>query len=179
MKTKTTALVILAALVVFTLAMYSSSLQAHDSTQVSGQFASSYDQRPNSNGEPFEIDIVDLNTGFTITNGTTLSSYRTGQYFYMFVPQVTFDGGKQKVYTAWAKVNGEDLDNSNIMFAPQAGKYTTIVQPTQGIICLQRGDTLEFWHSASQRGIYADAIDVPGQPLVPSAILSVFLIGGC
>ena len=146
------------------------------------QLSSAVDQQPDADGQAFMLELEDSVSGmnvYTDADGTSLEVLYPGLYVTVFVPQVSFDGGKAKCYTAWARLNGVDVENSNIQWCSQAGGFNTLVQTQQAVACYAAGDIIEFMHSASEDGIYADAITVPGQPLVPTAITSVWRAGSC
>lgn len=146
------------------------------------QLSSAVDQQPDADGEVFILELEDSVSGmgvFTDAAGTSLEVFDPGLYVTVFVPQVTSDGGKAKCYTAWTRLNGVDVTNSNIQWCSQAGGFNTLVQTQQAVACYAAGDVIEFMHSADAPGIYADAITVPGQPLVPTAITSVWKAGDC
>ena len=145
------------------------------------QLSSQIDQQPDADGEAFILELEDSVAGmgiYTDANGTVIEVLEPGLYVTVFVPQVTFDGGKAKCYTAWTRLNGVDVPNSNIQLCQQ-GNWSTMTQTQQAVSCYEAGDQIEFMHSADAPGIYADAITVPGQPLVPTAITSVWKAGDC
>ena len=145
------------------------------------QLSSAVDQQPDADGEVFMLELEDSVSGmnvYTDADGTSLEVLYPGLYVTVFVPQVTFDGGKAKCYTAWSRLNGVDVPNSNIQLCQQ-GNWSTMTQTQQAVGCYAAGDVIEFMHSADAPGIYADAITVPGQPLVPTAITSVWRDGSC
>lgn len=179
MKAKSTALVLMAALVALTLVLSFSAISATPPTP-HVQLSSAVDQHPSAAGDVFSHELVDSIAGMSVSaDGEKITVHQPGLYFAVFVPQVTFDGGKRQCYTAWVRLNGVDVDNSNIQWCSQNGRFNTLVQPAQSVACYADGDVIEWMHSASQLGIYADAITVPGQPLVPSAITTIYRAGDC
>ena len=169
------------AVFVFVVALFIAPMLGAQAPTPHAQLSSSTDQYPDADGEVFMLELEDSVAGMNVVtdaDGTSLEVLEPGLYVTVFVPQVTFDGGKAKCYTAWARLNGVDVPNSNIQLCQQ-GNWSTMTQTQQAVACYAAGDVIEFMHSADAPGIYADAITVPGQPLVPTAITSVWKAGDC
>jgi hypothetical protein len=125
--------------------------------------------------EPAIIDQVDGASGFTVEDDICATAAVAGDYLVVHAPQFgTVCGSKPGYATAWLRINGVDVPNSNVLknIGPTV---TDDVIVSQGIVYLEAGDCLEFMVAGSNdSGCQAlEAISVEGQPLVPSVIVSI------
>ena len=124
---------------------------------------------------PAIIDQLDGASGFTVVDDTRAVAAAAGDYLVVHAPQFgTVCNGKPGYATAWLRINGADVSNSNVLknIGPAV---TDDVIISQGIVHLEAGDYLEFMVAGSNdSGCQAlEAIEVEGQPLVPSVIVSI------
>jgi hypothetical protein len=93
-----------------------------------------------------------------------------GIYLIVAAPQVTItkDDGCIDV---WLVVNGQNVKNSGVRECQSQAENTDVVV-SQTIMPLQKGDKLQV--KTSGKDVKLDAITAPGEPLIPSIILTVF-----
>lgn len=121
------------------------------------------------------IDQIDTISGFSIYNAETVQCRMTGYYLVVSAPQFgTVCGNKGGYATAWLEVNGVDLPNSNVLKDLHPVKTKDVII-SQSVIFLRAGDRLRFMVAGSNDSECQalEAIDVEGQPLVPSIIVSI------
>ena len=144
-----------------------------------GQFSSSKTQRPNST-DPVEIELTDQEDMFggehtiDFVQGD-IEIKKSGMYFIIAGPQIGKTGGDQARWIDfWLRVNNVDVPNSNVraVLKDQCQKDVIVLQV---LTRLNKGDTLNIMMSveASGEGIGIEAIQQPGEPLVPSIILTI------
>jgi hypothetical protein len=149
-------------------------------TAVALQASSSITQRP-ATTDPvvIQIDQVDLQVGAVELAGSKVVVHEPGTYFIVAAPQVgRVKGGDPESFRCWLRVSGDDVANSNVLLQLGAGTKDVIV--SQGVVQLIAGDWVEVVMAVSdpKDGIGVEAIEIPGEPLIPSIIFSLFKIGG-
>ena len=121
------------------------------------------------------MDITDAASGITLAdNKVTVSE--AGPYLIVAAPQVGREGGGPLgCFDLWLRVNGVDVANSNVQLCQDEGSMAKDVIISQGIVPLSEGDTVEVMMSANnpEAGMCIEAIEPPGEPLVPSIIFSM------
>jgi len=147
--------------------------------RVFGQFSSSKVQRPDST-EPVEIELTDQEDMFGGDHSIDfvqgdIEIKTSGMYFIIAGPQIGKTGGDQPRWIDfWLRVNNVDVPNSNIraVIKDQCQKDVIILQV---LTRLNEGDTLNIMMSVevADEGLGIEAIQPPGEPLVPSIILTV------
>ena len=139
------------------------------------QASSSITQCPGMAPEVVQMDITDAASGITLAdNKVTLSE--AGPYLIVAAPQVGREGGGPLgCFDLWLRVNGIDVANSNVQLCQDEGSMAKDVIISQGIVPLSEGDTVEVMMSANnpEAGMCIEAIEPPGEPLVPSIIFSM------
>ena len=139
------------------------------------QASSSITQCPGMAPEVVQMDITDAASGITLAdNRVTLSE--AGPYLIVAAPQVGREGGGPLgCFDLWLRVNGIDVANSNVQLCQDEGSMAKDVIISQGIVPLSEGDTVEVMRSANnpEAGMCIEAIEPPGEPLVPSIIFSM------
>ena len=144
-----------------------------------GQFSSSKTQRPNST-DPVEIELTDQEDMFggehtiDFVQGD-IEIKKSGMYFIIAGPQIGKTGGDQARWIDfWLRVNNVDVPNSNVR-AVLKDQHQKDVIVLQVLTRLNKSDTLNIMMSveASGEGIGIEAIQPPGEPLVPSIILTM------
>ena len=144
-----------------------------------GQFSSSKTQRPDST-DPVEIELTDQEDMFggehtiDFVQGD-IEIKKSGMYFIIAGPQIGKTGGDQARWIDfWLRVNNVDVPNSNVraVLIDQCQKDVIVLQV---LTRLNKGDTLNIMMSVetSGEGIGIEAIQQPGEPLVPSIILTI------
>ena len=143
------------------------------------QLSSGITQRPETTDPvPVVLDQVDLADRMTVIDGTKIVALVPGNYFVLAAPQAgRLKGGDPEEFTCFLRIDGQQVPNSNVLLALKQGTKDVIV--SQAIVPLRRGSELEIMISSSdpKDGVGIEAIDVEGQPLVPSLILSCFRVG--
>ncbi len=139
------------------------------------QASSTITQCPGVTPEVVRIDVTDAANGITLAdNKITVSE--AGPYLIVAAPQVGREGGGPLgCFDLWLRVNGADVANSNVQLCQDAGSMAKDVIVSQGIIPLAAGDVLEVMMSANnpKADMCIEAIQPPGEPLVPSIIFSM------
>jgi len=144
-----------------------------------GQFSSSKTQRPKIL-DPVEIEFdaqEDLAGGehsIDFGKGNILIK-QTGMYLLIAAPQIGKENGTQSRWIDfWVRVNNVDLPNSNIRrVLTDAHEKDVIV--LQVATRLNKGDTVNIMMAveAEGEGIGIEHIEPPGEPLIPSCILTI------
>ena len=144
-----------------------------------GQFSSSKTQRPDST-DPVEIELTDQEDMFGRDHSIDfvqgdIEIKTSGMYLIIAGPQIGKTGGDQARWIDfWLRVNNVDVPNSNVraVLKDQCQKDVIVLQV---LTRLNEGDTLNIMMSveASGEGIGIEAIQQPGEPLVPSIILTI------
>ncbi len=144
-----------------------------------GQFSSSKAQRPDST-DPVEIKLTDQEDMF---GGEHLIDFvqgdieikSSGMYLIIASPQIgKTDGDQARWIDFWLRVNNVDIPNSNIraVIKDKCQKDVIVLQVLTRLI---EGDTLNIMMSVevSGEGLGIEAIQPPGEPLIPSIILTM------
>jgi len=144
-----------------------------------GQFSSSKTQRPEST-EPIEIVLTDQEDMFGGEHSINfiqgdVEIKKSGMYLIIAGPQIgKLSGNEARWIDFWLRVNNVDVPNSNVRAViTDACQKDVIVLQT--LTRLNDGDTLNIMMSTetSNEGIGIEAIQPPGEPLVPSIILTI------
>jgi len=144
-----------------------------------GQFSSSKTQRPDST-DPIEISLTDQEDMFGGEHSIDfvqgdIEIKTSGMYLVIAGTQIGKTGGDQARWIDfWLRVNNVDIPNSNVR-AVIKDQYQKDVIVLQVLTRLNEGDTLNIMMSveATGEGIGIEAIQPPGEPLVPSIILTM------
>ena len=144
-----------------------------------GQFSSSKTQRPDST-DPVEITLTDQEDMFGGEHSIDfvqgdIEIKTSGMYLVIAGPQIGKTSGDQARWIDfWLRVNNVDVPNSNVraVMKDQCQKDVIVLQV---LTRLNEGDTLNIMMSveAKGEGIGIEAIQPPGEPLVPSIILTM------
>lgn len=139
------------------------------------QASSSVTQCPGTAPEVVAMDITDAASGVAMeANRMTISE--AGAYLIVAAPQVGREGGgPYGCFDLWLRVNGTDVDNSNVQLCQDEGSMAKDVIISQGIVPLEAGDAVEVMMSANnpEANMCIEAIQPEGEPLVPSIIFSM------
>lgn len=143
------------------------------------QLSSGITQRPETTDPvPVVLDQVDLQNGMAvIAGGTKIVALVDGLYVVIAAPQVgRLKGGDPEQFTCFLRQDGQQVPNTNVLLQLKQGTKDVIV--SQAIVAMRAGSELEIMISSSDPGdgVGIEAIEVEGQPLVPSAIVSVFKV---
>jgi len=144
-----------------------------------GQFSSSKTQRPDSI-DPVEIKLTDQEDMFGDEHSIDfvqgdIEIKTSGMYLIIAGPQIgKTDGDQPRWIDFWLRVNNVDVPNSNIR-AVIKDKCQKDVIVLQVLTRLNGGDTLNIMMSVevAGEGIGIEAIQPPGEPLIPSIILTM------
>jgi len=144
-----------------------------------GQFSSSKTQRPDST-DPIEIELTDQEDMFGGEHSIDfvqgdIEIKASGMYFIMAAPQIGKTSGDKPCWIDfWLRVNNVDVPNSNVR-AVLKEQHQKDVIVLQVLTRLNKSDTLNVMMSveATDEGIGIEAIQPPGEPLVPSIILTM------
>ncbi len=144
-----------------------------------GQFTSSKTQRPDST-DPVEIALTDQEDMFGGEHSIDfvqgdIEIKTSGMHLVIAGPQIGKTSGDQARWIDfWLRVNNVDVPNSNVraVIKDQCQKDVIVLQV---LTRLNEGDTLNIMMSveATGEGIGIEAIQPPGEPLVPSIILTM------
>jgi len=144
-----------------------------------GQFSSCHTQRPDTT-DPIEVKLTDQEDMFggehtiDFIEGD-IEIKRTGMYLIIAGPQIgKVSGDQPRWIDFWLRVNNVDLPNSNVRYTLKENHQKDVIV-LQVLTRLNEGDTLNFMMSveATGEGIGIEAIQPPGEPLVPSIILTM------
>jgi len=144
-----------------------------------GQFSSCETQRPDST-DPIEIKITDQEDMFggehtiDFVQGD-IEIKKSGMYLIMAAPQIgKTTGNDPRWIDFWLRQNNVDIPNSNVR-AVITDLHQKDVIVLQALTRLNQGDTLNIMMSVEKEGegIGIEAIQPPGEPLVPSIILTI------
>ena len=111
-------------------------------------------------------DQIDAQDGIGYSQATGIEIQADGAYVIVFAPQTKIAKG---CTSGWLRVNGQDVDNSNVIYCTQSPKDTNVVV-SQGVIPLKAGDVVTT--EIDGEGIEAQFPD--DAPQIPSAITSVW-----
>jgi len=144
-----------------------------------GQFSSSKSQRPDST-DPVEIKLTEQEDMFGREHSIDfvqgdIEIKMSGMYLIIASPQIgKTDGDQARWVDFWLRVNNVDIPNSNIR-AVIKDKCEKDVIVLQVLTRLNEGDTLNIMMSVevTGEGLGIEAIQPPGEPLIPSIILTI------
>ena len=144
-----------------------------------GQFSSSTTQRPEST-EPIEIVLTDQEDMFGGEHSINfvqgdVEIKKSGMYLIIAGPQIgKLSGDESRWIDFWLRVNNVDVPNSNVRAVVKDACQKDVIV-LQTLTRLNDGDTLNIMMSTetSNEGIGIEAIQPPGEPLVPSIILTI------
>ena len=144
-----------------------------------GQFSSSKTQRPEST-EPIEIVLTDQEDMFGGEHSINfiqgdVEIKKPGMYLIIAGPQIgKLSGNEARWIDFWLRVNNVDVPNSNVRAVIKDACQKDVIV-LQTLTRLNDGDTLNIMMSTetSNEGIGIEAIQPPGEPLVPSIILTI------
>jgi len=144
-----------------------------------GQFSSNKAQRPDST-DPVEIELTDQEDMFGDEHSIDfvqgdIEIKTSGMYLIIAGPQIgKTDGDKPRWIDFWLRVNNVDVPNSNVrtVIKDQCEKDVIVLQV---LTRLNEGDTLNIMMSVevAGEGLGIEAIKPPGEPLIPSIILTM------
>ena len=136
-------------------------------------------QRPATTGPTVvTMEQVDLIQGLSLVNDNCVRVHHPGKYLVVAAPQCgRLKGGDKENIRCWLRVNGVDVPNSNVLLVLGQGDKDVIV--SQGILQLAVADKVQVIIAVSdpKDGVGIEAIDIDGEPLVPSIIFSMYRIG--
>jgi len=144
-----------------------------------GQFSSSSTQRPEST-EPVEIKLTDQEDMFggehtiDFVQGD-IEIKKTGMYLIIAGPQIgKLSGNDPRWIDFWLRSNNVDIPNSNIRAVIKDACHKDVIV-LQVLTRLNAGDTLNIMMSTetADEGVGIEAIQPPGEPLIPSIILTI------
>jgi len=144
-----------------------------------GQFSSCESQKPDST-DPVEIKITDQEDMFggdhtiDFVQGD-IEIKTSGMYLIIAGPQIGKTRGDQARWIDfWLRVNNVDVPNSNIRSVIKDEHHKDVIV-LQVLTRLNKGDTVNIMMSveATDEGIGIEAIQPPGEPLIPSIILTM------
>jgi len=144
-----------------------------------GQFSSSKTQRPDST-EPVEIELTDQEDMFGAEHTIDfiqgdIEIKKTGMYLVIAGPQIgKLSGNDARWIDFWLRVNNVDVPNSNVRAVVKDACQKDVIV-LQVLTRLNDGDTLNIMMSTetSTEGVGIEAIQPPGEPLIPSIILTM------
>ena len=144
-----------------------------------GQFSSSRTQRPEST-DPVEIRLTDQEDEFGAEHSIDfvqgdIEIKISGMYLIIAGPQIgKTTGDNARWMDFWLRVNNVDVPNSNIRAVIKDACQKDVVV-LQTLTKLNKGDILNVMMSVevASEGLGIEAIQPPGEPLVPSLILTV------
>ena len=144
-----------------------------------GQFSSSKTQRPDST-DPVEIELTDQEDMFGAEHTIDfiqgdIEIKKTGMYLIIAGPQIgKLKGNDARWIDFWLRVNNVDIPNSNVRAVVKDACQKDVIV-LQVLTRLNDGDTLNIMMSTetSDEGVGIEAIKPPGEPLIPSIILTM------
>jgi len=145
-----------------------------------GQFSSCETQRPDST-DPVENKITDQEDMFggdhtiDFVQGD-IEIKQTGMYLVIAGPQIGKTSGDQARWLDfWLRVNNVDVPNSNVRAVIKDACQKDVIV-LQVLTRLNKGDTLNIMMSVEKEGegVGIEAIQPPGEPLIPSIILTIY-----
>jgi hypothetical protein len=144
-----------------------------------GQFSSSKSIRPETT-EPIEIELTDQEDMFggehtiNFVQGD-IEIKKSGMYLIIAGPQIGKKrGDKARWIDFWLRVNNVDVPNSNVRAVIKDACEKDVIV-LQVLTRLNDGDTLNIMMSTetADEGLGIEAIQPPGEPLIPSIILTI------
>ena len=144
-----------------------------------GQFSSCKTQRPDST-DPVEIELTDQEDMFGGEHSINfiqgdVEIKKSGMYFIIAGPQIgKLKGNDARFIDFWLRVNNVDLPNSNVRAVVKDACQKDVIV-LQVLTRLNDGDTLNIMMSTetADEGVGIEAIQPPGEPLIPSIILTI------
>ncbi len=144
-----------------------------------GQFSSCKTQRPDST-DPVEIELTDQEDMFGAEHTIDfiqgdIEIKKSGMYLIIAGPQIgKLKGNDARWLDFWLRVNNVDVPNSNVRAVVKDACQKDVIV-LQVLTRLNDGDTLNIMMSTetSDEGVGIEAIQPPGEPLVPSIILTI------
>jgi hypothetical protein len=144
-----------------------------------GQFSSSRTQRPEST-DPVEIKLTDQEDEFGAEHSIDfvqgdIEIKISGMYLIIAGPQIgKTTGDNARWVDFWLRVNNVDIPNSNVRAVIKDACQKDVVV-LQTLTKLNKGDILNVMMSVevANEGLGIEAIQPPGEPLIPSLILTV------
>lgn len=123
---------------------------------------------PHGSCTPIAFNSTDAMGGDVKVSQYGMTVPTSGNYLIVAAPQVGGTPQCSGTYDSdfWMRVNGQDLPNSNVRLQAACSSKDVIV--TQGITHMNAGDTIEV--CGSGRNAQIEAIQVQGEPLIPSFI---------
>lgn len=121
----------------------------------------------NQTDQDVKVELIDAIKDMEYDPVTGLEVRHKGAYFVVLAPQV---GPFQGCSNFWLSVNDTFVANSNVRICQGTPESTDVIV-SQGVLELEKGDRLQFKQSGNL-GIVA--VSPPGEPLIPSVIISVF-----
>ncbi len=130
--------------------------------------------------EPVEIELTDQEDMFggehtiDFVQGD-IEIKNSGMYFIIGGPQVgKVSGDQPRWIDFWLRVNNVDIPNSNVRAVMKDACQKDVIV-LQVLTRLNDGDTLNIMMSTetADEGIGIEAIQPPGEPLIPSIILTI------
>lgn len=118
-----------------------------------------------------DFDQVDGIQGMSYDKATGLTVDKKGAYLIIAAPQVITGIG---CYDLWLNVNGAQVANSNVRYCSDSSGQTDVIV-SQGAGCFDVGDVI----NPEQSGTGIEAIQLSGEPLIPSIIFTAYRIGNC
>lgn len=120
--------------------------------------------------QKFQAELVDAQHGVGYDPDTgRVTIEAAGPYFVIFAGQTSYNAACGDY---WMVVNGQQVENSNIRVC-QSTEGETTVAVAQAVLELEVGDVLQF-ETSGDLGTAATKPD--HEPLIPSAIISVFAL---
>ena len=144
-----------------------------------GQFSSSKTQRPDST-DPIEIELTDQEDMFGGEHSIDfvqgdVEIKKSGMYLVIAGPQIGKTSGDQARWIDfWLRLNNVDIPNSNVRAVIKDACQKDVIV-LQVLTRLNESDTLNIMMSVenAEEGLGIEAIQPPGEPLVPSVILTI------
>ena len=127
-----------------------------------------------------KIDQLDLITDMEKVGDGGFKVGCDGVYFFVAAPQVgSSQQGPARNFRCWARVNGVDVPNSNVLLNLLPNGQTKDVIVSQGALALKKGDVVEVY-AATDAGstgpgtVFLEAIQPSeNEPLVPAIIFTM------
>jgi len=145
-----------------------------------GNYISSFDSTQQNNPIANSVNILRLNTvsatqGFTIQNGTQITSQNIGVYNIQFIAQLTKATGTTANIDVWLVKNGVNVSNSNTTFTVDTN-LTQYVLSWNWFLSMDATDYFQVAWSSPNTNISLfvnTGLTTPTRPNIPSVILTV------
>ena len=119
------------------------------------QASSSVTQTANTSPTVVTMDMVDAKKGVTLDRDGSITIKTAGAYFIVAAPQVGRAGkGSYGCFDLWLRVNGEDVDNSNVQLCNDKGSKAKDVIVSQSILYLEEDDVVKLMMSIDNTVYY-------------------------